>query len=304
MKISAISIMNGFNPHAIKAVNSVIDIADEVIIIDTGIDNKLIAKLNEYKQIKIIQYQKNIQFAELIREDVKKYAKNDYILFFDHDEIVTPGLKKLIGDTLGQYDYYLIPRKNIIFGKWIQHAKWWPDYQVRLLKKNAVHWARDIDIHKQPELAGKGLTIDEKEELAMLHYNYENIDDYLHKAMHYAKSEAKQLVDKKTDFGIATVINKSISEFVSRFYLTEGFKDLTHGLVLSFLQMIYFFFVYFYYWEMNSYKELDKNTIIETPRKFFLTGLINSNHWISEKNIDNKKNLLMKLENKLLKILK
>ena len=206
---------------------------------------------------------------------------------------------------MGNYDYYLIPRKNIIFGQWVNHSRWWPDYQIRFLKKKAVYWAPDIDIHKQPTLKGKGLTVDAIENLAILHYNYENIDDFISKAAHYAKAEAIQLYEKKQNFKLSDAINKSISEFVGRFYMSEGYKDKTHGLVLSFFQMIYFFFVYFYYWELSKYKIDNSDDVVEAPRQFFKSGLNNVNYWlVAKKIIPSGRRILYRIENKFISFFK
>jgi (heptosyl)LPS beta-1,4-glucosyltransferase len=201
--------------------------------------------LSSFQKLRIISIQKTFTFAELIREDLKSFAKEEYILFVDHDEVIPPSLKNFILENYKKYDYMSIPRKNIIFNKWIKHSRWWPDYQIRLIKKDKVFWEKDIDIHKQPELKGKGLIIEAKEELAMIHYNYQNIDEYITKALHYAKQEANQIVRKNKKFSLSQALSLSISEFVSRYYADEGYKDGMHGFVLATLQMFYFFLVFY-----------------------------------------------------------
>ncbi len=65
-------------------------------------------------------------------------ANHEWILNLDADEQVTPELADEITQTISQEQTangYLIPRKNIIFGKWIEHTNWYPDYQLRLLKR-------------------------------------------------------------------------------------------------------------------------------------------------------------------------
>lgn len=290
--------MYGAHEKALEAVNSVSEIVSEILIIDTGIDPLLLDKLKRTNIVKVIPYKKNIKFAELVREDVKKLAKNNSILFFDQDEIIPAGLKKELLKNSDK-DYIGIHRKNIIFGKWIRHSRWWPDYQIRFIKKNSVVWKKNIDLHIQPEIKGEGIFLEPKEETAMIHHNYNNIDEYLNKSMHYAKVQAVQLFEKNQPLTFRKALTDAISEFISRFFANEGYKDGSHGLVLAFLQMFYSLTVFFYYWELNKYPEIEKKELIKNAYSFFEEGLIESNYWITNKKLTEKAPLI-KLENKIL----
>ncbi len=304
--ISAICITNQFHPRLREAILAVEDIAAEIIIINTGMSEETGKKiLYNFPKIKLIELKKSFTFAEQIREEVKQYAKNNYILFFDHDEIMTEELKGFIHKNLEKYDYFAIPRKNIIFGKWIRHSRWWPDYQIRLLKKDCVYWSDKIYIHVQPVLKGKGLYVEPKEGLAILHYNYQNIDEFLSKTIFYAKAEAAQLVEQNKDFSLRTALEKSLSEFVSRFFTHAGYKDGTHGFVLAFLQLFYYFIVYFYYWEKKKYEEVDTQKLIDNSLFFFERGMSETSHWTIHNNLVTPFiKMKLKIKNKLLSLLK
>ena len=53
------------------------------------------------------------------------------------------------------------------------------------------------------------------------------------------------------------MIRKPLSEFLSRFFAREGYKDGIHGLILSLLQSFSEFFVYLRVWESLKYKEVE-----------------------------------------------
>lgn len=299
--ISVICIVKYKHPRLFEVLASIREIASEIIIADTGIDQELRQELLSIKKLKIIRIEKIFSFAELLREDLKSFAKEEFILFVDHDEVVPPTLKKYILENYQKYDYIAIPRKNIIFNKWIKHSRWWPDYQIRFIKKDKVHWGKDIDIHKQPKLMGNGLTIPPKEELAFIHYNYENIDEYINKALHYAKQEAKQLIRKNKKLTLSQTITSSISEFVSRFFAHEGYKDGVHGFTLAVFQMFYFFLVFFYYWEFNKYFELDSKDLAKESGFFFKKGLAETSYWLVKKDFVSKMGQIkLRLMNKIL----
>lgn len=277
--ISAVIVVKDKPSHLMKVIESVNDLVKEIIIIDIGIETTLREELKKNKLIRIIQIKDEVPYVELIRNRTKDFAKSDYVFFLDPDEIVSPGLKTIIKTNLSSCDYFKIPRKNIIFGRWIKHSRWWPDYQARLFKKNKVEWPKII--HRQPKLSGVGFTIDAKEELALLHHNYQNIDEYLSKFRRYAKYEAKEIFDSKKELTFSNAFSRALNEFISRYFAGEGYKDGSQGLVLAFLQMFYYLIVYFYYLEMKKFKVEGKINEDE----FFRKGLKETLYWKKNKNI-------------------
>lgn len=277
--ISTVIVVKGNPIHLSKVISSVEDLVCEIIIVDIGVDLELKNKLKTNKLIKIIEIKDEIPYVELIREKTKDFAKSEYVFFLDPDEIVTPGLKDIIKSQLDSCDYFKIPRKNIIFGRWIKHSRWWPDYQVRLFKKDKVVWPKII--HRQPKVTGVGYTVEANEKFSLLHHNYQNIDEYLSKFQRYAKYEAKEIYDSKKDLTFSNAIIKSLNEFISRYFAAEGYKDGPQGFVLAILQLIYYFFVYFYYLEMKKFKTEEK--IHE--EEFFRKGLKETLYWKKNKNL-------------------
>ncbi len=294
-EISAIIVIKGHPPHAMETIASVDDFASEILVADIGIDDELLQDIKKNKKVKVITIDQDVPYVELIRNDLKKYAKNEYILFMDPDEILTDDLKKILLENLDSYDYFKIPRKNLILHHWMQHTLWWPDYQVRLFKKNHVIWPTKL--HAQPEVKGNGLTIDPEENQALLHHNYESVDEFMTKALRYAKSEAHEYIKDNKNFKLPDAIKRSISEFVGRYFAHEGYKDGIHGFVLAWLQMMYCMLVYFYYWEEKKYVA-DHTSIPDQARAFFLQGLLETNYWLIQKNLINPvKKLKTKMQN-------
>jgi len=285
--ISAVIVVKDSPPFLLKVIESINDLVHEIIIVDIGISPQLIETLKKNKKIKIVTLKEAVPYVELIRNKTKDFAKSDYIFFLDPDEIVTPGLKTIIKSRLLSYDYFKIPRKNIILGRWIKHSRWWPDYQIRLFKKNKVVWPKII--HRQPKAIGRGLEIDAKEEFALIHHNYRDLDEYFDKTKRYAKYEARELYEEKRIFTFSDTVKKSLNEFISRYFAAQGYKDGVQGFILAVLQLFYYFLVYFYYLEMKKFKTDEK--VDET--EFFKTGLKEVLHWKKNKTI--KERLIKKL---------
>lgn len=285
-KISAIIVAKNSPKHLFESILSIQNIVKEIVMIDIGLDQSVIAKLRQNKKIKIVEVKQDVPYVELIREEAKKYASEDYLLYIDPDEIVPQALAKILTSRYDSYDYIKIPRKNIIFDKWIEHSRWWPDYQIRLFKKNAVVWPKKI--HAQPTVTGKGFTIDPNEECALIHYNYENIDEFIHKMTRYAKAEANEL----SSFPLSEALKKALSEFTSRYFAEEGYKDGIHGFVLAFLQMFYYFIVYIYHWEIKGKPPINSQELINIPQLFFRQGVKESGYWMIKKKLVKGKDVI------------
>lgn len=280
--ISAVIVVKNNPPFLQKVINSIVDLVFEIIIVDIGVSPELIKVLRKNKKIRIVKIKEQIPYVELIREKTKDFAKSDYVFFLDPDEIVPPKLKTIIKSHLVSYDFFRIPRKNIILGRWIKHSRWWPDYQVRIFKKNKVVWPKII--HRQPKVSGRGFEIEAKEEFALIHHNYKDLDEYLEKAKRYAKYEAKEIYEEKRIYTFVDTIKRSLNEFISRYFAAEGYKDGIQGFILAILQLFYYFLVYFYYLEMKKFKTNEKIDEAE----FFRLGLKDVLHWKKEKSVKEK----------------
>lgn len=296
--VSVIIVAKNSPPHLFETLASVNAFASEIIIGSIDIGKSYISELAKNKKIKIVQLPSDTFFADLVKEDLKKEAKGEYILYLDPDEIfpsTTFRTSPQLTSLLDKYDVFYFPRKNIIFGKWITHSRWWPDYQLRLFKKDSVLWPKAL--HPTAQGIGREYRFESTQQNAILHYNYDTIDQYLEKAIRYAKSEAKAAVKKNEEYNWSDMIKKAVSEFVSRFFAHQGYKDGLHGFALGILQMFYYFLVYFYYWEEKKYFQLTQKELITIPKKFFAQSLFETNYWLIKQNLISQ---VEKLKNKLL----
>jgi (heptosyl)LPS beta-1,4-glucosyltransferase len=300
---TAIIVIKGNPPYLKKTLASIDSFVTEIIIGTIDCKTTLLNQLKKNKKIKLFPLDLAIPFADFIKEDLKKKAQGKYILYIDPDEVFPVSTLSLIEKKITQFDYFYFPRKNIIFGRWIKHSRWWPDYQLRFFKKEAVIWPKQI--HPIPITQGKGYTFSPQEEYSLIHYNYKNISQYFEKALRYARYEAKKAVADKEDLTLGKTFKKSLSEFISRYFADEGYKDGTHGLILAILQMFYYILVFIFYWEEKKYFDTDKEVAFKETLMFFASGLKETNYWLINKKLINKKNSIKsKLLNKIINLLK
>lgn len=209
----------------------------EIVIIDLGSkDNiKIIAK--EYGA-KLFDH-KQVSFVELVRDYAISQAVGEWILVLDPDERITDQLKLQLKQVIEDKEYVAvnIPRKNIFFGRWISHTNFWPDRQIRFFKKGSVGWPRRI--HAYPVVFGKILNLPKKEELAIIHYGYDNFSSFWERQKRYAQVEAENRFKDGERVTLKDFVLLPAREFLVRFVKHKGFLDGIPGVFIVFALMYY-----------------------------------------------------------------
>lgn len=245
--------------------------AQEIIIIDMESSDETRKIARQYTS-KIFTVD-DVGYADPARNFGISKAFGPWILVIDADEVVPQSLRdhlpKLIeSETV---NCYYVPRKNIIFDKWIEKTGWWPDYQARLFRKGTVHW--EVGVHKQPILDGEVVHLPAKDEYSLVHYNYDSISHFIQKLNTYTSITAQEHVDadheksaKDAQHTTIEAIRTFKAEFLRRLFAQDGLEDKTHGVALSFLQSMYQLTVVLKKWEVLGYPSdhtKQRQTILE-----------------------------------------
>jgi (heptosyl)LPS beta-1,4-glucosyltransferase len=238
-----------------QAIASVKGLADEIVVCDMESADKT-REVAKSLGAKVFTHKKT-GYVEPARNFAISKAKNSWILVLDADEVIPEKLAMEITKILKspKADYFRIPRKNIIFGKWMKHSRWWPDYNIRLFKKNFVSWNEVI--HAVPMTQGVGADIEEKEELGIIHNNYDSVEQYLERMNRYTSEYAILKIKGGYKFSWKDIISKPKNEFLSRYFFGEGYKDGLHGLALSLFQAFSELTVYLKIWQKEKF--IDQN---------------------------------------------
>jgi len=237
-----------------RAILSVKRIADEVIVIDGNSTDetqkkakKLGATVVEKPNDRMLNKNKNSGFSR---------STGDWVLSLDADEEIPGDLAKEIVDVINRDDGingYWIARKNIIFGKWIQHGLWWPDKQLRLFRKDLGKFPC-VHVHEYLAVEGKTDTL----KAPFHHYNYTSVDQYLRKMISvYTDNEVEHQLAGGYKVDWQDAIRFPVSDFLKIYFAQQGYKDGLHGLVLAILQSFYSFIVFAKMWEKQSFVEVD-----------------------------------------------
>lgn len=233
-----------------RCFKSLTGFADEIVVLDIGSIDQSMVVCKKYGA-KVFKHP-FVPFVEKVRNHAIAKTEGDWVLVLDPDERIPNQLKDKLKQIAleDQYAAVNIPRKNIFFGKWIAHTNWWPDRHVRFFKKEQVSWSDSI--HQYPQVSGTILTLEAKEDLAITHFGYERVSEFISRQNRYSNIEAENLYSSGIRFSWIMFFWKPAREFLVRFIKHAGFLDGFYGFALTYLMMVYQFEVVIKLWELEQ----------------------------------------------------
>jgi len=278
-----------------RAIKSVKKFADEIVVVDME-SNDNTRKIAKQEGAKVFKHRR-MGYVEPARNFAIAKTKGDWVFILDADEEVSQSLAVKIVNSVksGEKDYFTIPRKNMIFGKWMEHTGWWPDYNIRLFKKGKVHW--EDEIHSVPITMGNGSDFPPEEDNAIIHHNYKSVDQYIERLNKYTSIQAKEIWGDKKSFNWQDVVKKPTSEFVTRFFKLEGYKDGLHGLALSLLQAFSELVVQLKVWQESKF--IEEQIEFSDAAKLLSESQSEINYWKADVKIQQGAGFLEKIKRKL-----
>lgn len=303
-KISAV--ISAFNEEKnIERCLKSLSFADEIVAVDNSSSDKTAEIAKKYTD-KVFTQKNNPTAIDLQKNFGFEKATSEWILSIDADEEVSPELADEIrhilnakASSMASINGFWIPRKNLMFGKWIkENTGWYPDFQLRLFRKGQGKYESKA-VHK--DLFVEGETEKLKEHI--IHHNYDSIEQYVKKILNYAPNEAEEYLRNGYKFSYFDVIRFPLNDFMAWFFARKGYKDGFHGLVLALMQAFYHFLVFAFIWEKQGFKEYDKEDFLKDTEKEFSKAGKEILYWISKEKLEALKNPirrnLQKVSNKL-----
>jgi len=213
--------------------------ADEVIVLDSESTDRTVEIAWE-KGARVFTHPFR-NYAEQ-RNVALSLAETEWVFFVDADERATPELGAEIREATEREEFagWWVPRRNYIVGKWIQHGGWYPDYQLRLLRREKARYDPLREVHEVVLLEGEAGYL----ENPLIHYNYRSWGEFVARQRRYARFEARVLLQQGIRPKPWTYFTQPWREFRRRYITFEGYKDGLHGLILASLMAYYTWLVY------------------------------------------------------------
>ena len=267
-----------------ECIKSVQRLTNEIILVDMESEDET-KQIAERLRIEIYTFPKS-DYVEPARKFGIEKAETPWVFILDADERITPELAKEIDVILGRngvttpesdlsaeasakvdsgqdeystvtrqarMTHYKIPRKNI-FGKlkWLKYGGWWPDYQIRLIKKEAfIDWPKEI--HSTPAIKGDCGYLKNP----LVHFFHGNFETMVNKTVVFESIEADLLSKAKKPVSILTFLRKFTGELFRRLFKSLGFLDGSFGIIESIYQAFSKTITYIFLYEKYLQKDCD-----------------------------------------------
>ncbi len=228
-KLSVAIITFNEEHHIGRCIDSVLPVADEVIVLDSHSTDNTCA-IAVAKGARVVQQ----TFAGYIEQknDALALAQYDLVLSLDADEALDERLQQSImaakksnlaaGYTMNRCTYYC--------GRFIRHGAWYPDRKLRLFNKQLAKWGGTnphdkVEFHTpQPttHLAGD-----------ILHYSYYSLEEHITQNNKFSTISAESYFSRGKRTNLFRICFNPCWAFFSGFILRGGFLDGFYGYVIA-----------------------------------------------------------------------
>ncbi|MBE0461434.1 MAG: glycosyltransferase family 2 protein [Candidatus Aminicenantes bacterium] len=230
MEISVVIITYNEEKRLEGALESVADIASEIIIVDAFSQDHTLKVAKKYtphvfqRKWTNFSYQKNFANSK---------ASFPWIFSLDADERLSPELREEILDlkkSEPECAAFSMPRQVLYMGRWIRHSGWYPDRKIRLFRKDKAFWKGEY-VHEKLVVDGKI----QKLKGAIHHLTYRNIRDHLERINKFSDLGAQKLYAQKKKCRWFHLVFLPCFRFMKSFFLRAGFLDGYAGFVIAVL---------------------------------------------------------------------
>src|SRR5579863_2540469 len=221
MLLSVCIVTHNEEANIARTLESVKDIADEVVIVDShSTDNTVAVARSRGAKVFIEDWkgfavQKNSALAK---------ASGEWILSLDADEEVNPELAAGIKEVLRsdppaqKLDGYYMARRNLYLKRWIRHGGYYPDRKLRLVRRSLAKFELRA-VHEDIKLSGPtGLLPGD-----LIHHAYPDLEGFIEHANRYSSLGAKIVADeRRVGFSVTNIVSGHWCGFSTTMFCAGG----------------------------------------------------------------------------------
>ena len=226
MKITGIITTLNEEQNIGECIRSLQQVCNEIVVTDSFSSDRTV-EIAQKNGAKVYQHeyvgdgpQKNLALP---------YASNDWVISLDADERLSEELVALIRQTDWEkvlYDGFAVRRRNFIGKRWVKCCGWYPDYLVRIFRKDKLRFVEQ----KQHAFVPKSNIAYWKADI--IHNRYKSYDDLFSKR-NYSNRGAKILFLQGRKAHAWTPFLHGFSAFVVNYFFHGGLFAGVDGYVLS-----------------------------------------------------------------------
>jgi glycosyltransferase involved in cell wall biosynthesis len=231
---------------------------DEIVVVDSFSTDRTAEICRRYADRFVQQewagYRDQKAFAHSL-------ATRDWVLVVDADERVTLELRQEIIDALNRdgqaYAGYAVPRLVYFLRRWWRRGGWYPDYGVRLFRRERATWG-GTDPHEEIIVDGRICRLKNP----LHHYSYRNIDDHIQRINRYTSISSRELKKEGERWRRSDALLRPAVRFIRFYILERGFLEGFAGFYVALTAAFYVYLKYAKLWEL----EIEEKNKIERER--------------------------------------
>lgn len=223
-----------------ECLDSVKDLADEIVVVDGSSSDKTVEIAKEYNSKILVT--DNPPIFHINKQKAINMATKDWILQLDADERVSRDLKKEIQSVINSksgISGYWIPRKNWFLGRFLMKGGQYPDYTLRLYRRGKGRLP-EKSVHEQAMVEGEVGYL----KSPLIHMADKNFSRYLTRFDRYTNLIAEEFKKNKIGFSPIQIFKYLLILpswwFILTYVRHKGFFDSWQGFVFSFYSSLRF----------------------------------------------------------------
>jgi len=235
--------------------------ARKILVLDSGSSDDT-CKIARNLGAQVIYHEWPGDFSRQ-RNIADSYVDCPWIFHLDADETVTSEMAAEIKQFFASGDFEKFgvgrfPRKELIFGRWIEHGGWYPQHKPRLYRKGAGYWMSKV--HEHLEVEGEVHTFT----APILHDSYRDVHTFIEKFNRYSSLDAEIAFAEGKHFSLLKLFFQPMERFLGRYIIHKGYRDGFHGFVIASLIGLNYFMRYLKLWEKEyRTRSNDNNAVAE-----------------------------------------
>ncbi len=156
-------------------------------------------------------------------------AKGEWVLSIDADERVSAALAAEIIAAIGSTaaDAYEFPRLSTFLGRPMRHSGWFPDYVLRLFRREKARFTDDL-VHERVVCQGRILRLS----IPLDHHPVLRLEDAIARLDSYSTAGAK-MISTRRRVSFASGIAHGLWSFFRAYVWRLGFLDGHEGFLLA-----------------------------------------------------------------------
>lgn len=228
VKLSVVIITLNEEKNLPSCLDSVRDLADEIVVVDSFSKDKTEEIVKDYKGN---VFQKEFDGYVNQKNFANSKATYDHILSLDADEVLSDELKDSVKKVKQHFDAdgYTFNRLTNYAGKWVRHCGWYPDKKLRLFDRRKGKW-EGLIIHEEFKLdvnaTSKHLNGD------LLHYSFNSVEEHKKQSEKFTTLGAEADFQKGKKAPFYKIWLGPVVKFVQSYFFRLGFLDGKTGFTI------------------------------------------------------------------------